>query len=309
MGKFIKNILLLIIPFITYTILVLLIDPYNYINSSSLIDENLKKSIAEHIEPHLFKLISFDNNPKPNISLGDSRANGIFNCTKTSNFADISYGGGSINEMIQTFWYVADNFKLDTVIMGINFNLYNKYNTRFWVEETIERKSNFFKYFFNRYTFQSTILILKSVFSHKEISLGKPHLTKEEFWQYQLNVTAKKFYEKFSMPDNYYFELERISKYCRENNIKIIFWIPPTHMEFQDRIKDFNLIEQEKKFKEELKTLADLYDFDFPSELTYNRDNFSDPMHFNNEVREAICNEILTNKPHYARFYPRMLLP
>jgi hypothetical protein len=284
-----------------YAILILIIDPYNFLGRS-LIDSNLKRNISLNIEPHLYKLLEFKNAPKSNLVLGDSRSEGLFNTPETSNFINLAYGGGSVNEMIQTFWYIAEKNKLDTVLIGINFNLYNKYNTRFWIEETIKRKSNFFSYAFNRYSLEATFLIIKALVIKEEITLGKPQISREEFWQYQLNQTATKFYTQFLMPDNYYKELVKISRYCNENNIKIIYWIPPTHVEMQDRIKDFDLVEKEKIFKKELQTLGDLYDFDFPSELTKNKNNFSDPMHFNTKVAKIICDEIFKNKIQFSRY-------
>ncbi len=302
MKRFIKNCILLAIPFILYLFLIVIIDPFNYINSFRIIDSKNKEEISAGIEPHMYKIIEFQNNPKRNIVLGDSRTNGLFSCIESEEWSNLAYGGGSLKEMIQTFWWVTNEIKLDTVIMGINLNLYNKYNKRFWVEETLERNKSFFSYAFSKYVFHSTFLIIKSYFSKNVISIGKPQQSKDEFWKFQINQTATKFYEHFDYPDNYFKSLKEISIFCIQNNIKLIFWIPPTHIDFQKRKIDFGIEKFDEKFVTDLQSLGDLYDFDYYSELTQNKSYFRDPMHFNHEVGEIIYREIFFNSPHYSRY-------
>lgn len=288
-------------PFIFYALAIIIIDPYNYLGIS-LIPPSSKKEVAEQIQPHLFKLIDYTRSPKHNIALGDSRTNALFHSIELNNYYDLAYGGGSLNEVIKTFWYVTDKVKLDTVLIGINFNLYNKYNTRFWVEETIERKKNYFSYAFNNYTYQSAFKILRKEWFDEQIEIGKPDMTKEEFWDYQINVTAEKFYSQYLYPDNYFKELKKISEYCKAEKINLIIWIPPTHIDFQNRIADFGLNAEQERFKLQLQQIADVFDFDYDSELTRDSSNFKDPLHFTEEVGKQIYHEIFNGQLKYARY-------
>jgi hypothetical protein len=301
MKKIIKELLFFSTPFIFYALAIIIMDPYNYLGVSSVIPPS-KRKVAEQIQPHLFKLIEFTRSPKHNIALGDSRTNALFHSVDLGNYYDLAYGGGSLNEVIKTFWYVTDKVELDTVIIGINFNLYNKYNTRFWVEETIERKKNFFSYAFNNYTYQSAFKILRTTLFDEQSEIGKPEMTKEEFWDYQIRVTAEKFYSQYLYPDNYFNELKRISDYCKAKGIHLMIWIPPTHIEFQNRINDFSLSEEQERFKRQLQQIADVYDFDFDSELTRDSSNFKDPLHFTDEVGNQIYREIFKRQLKYARY-------
>ncbi len=301
MKKITKELLLFSIPFILYALAIIIIDPYNYLGVSSVISTSTKK-VAEQVQPHLFKLIDFTQSPKNNIALGDSRTNALFHSVELQNYYDLAYGGGSLNEAIKTFWYVTDKVELDTVLIGINFNLYNKYNTRFWVEETIERKKNFFSYAFNNYTYQSAFKILRVELFDEHSEIGKPEMTKEEFWDYQINVTAEKFYSQYLYPDNYFNELKKISEYCKAKGIHLMIWIPPTHIEFQDRISDFGLDSELAHFKIQLQQIAEVYDFDFDSELTKDRNNFKDPLHFTDEIGNQIYREIFKGQLKYARY-------
>lgn len=67
----------------------------------------------------------------------------------------------------------------------------------------------------------------------------------------------------------------------------------------------FNLTNENLRFKNGLKTLGDLYDYDFPSELTENKKNFKDPFHFNQEVSKIIICEFVNGKSKYARYIKR----
>ena len=250
----------------------------------------------------MFKLIDFTRSPKRNIALGDSRTNSLFNLTEFNNYYDLAFGGGSLNEVIQTFWYAADHTELDTVLIGISFNLYNKYNTRFWVEETIERKKNFFSYAFNKYTLESSFLIVKKLLLNEQSEIGIPQSTRDEFWNYQINETAEKFYSQFLYPDNYFRDLKRISEYCKKENIHLIIWIPPSHIDFQNRINDFGLTKAQEEFKNQMRQIADVFDFDFSSELTRDKSNFKDPLHFTDEIGHQIYREMFQGHLKYARY-------
>lgn len=307
MKRFIGTSIKFITPFALYLLLAVILDPFNYFNFSGGDNRKIRNDIAEQVEPHLFRIIEYEHHPRSNVVLGDSRSNGLFhkivtNKSNADQWSNLAYGGGSLQEMIETFWWATGVTDLDTVIMGLNLNLYNKYNKRFWVKETLERRKNFFSYAFSRYTFQAISLILKSYVTQEKIALDKPNVSKDEFWKFIVRERAIKFYEQFGYPDEYYRELKKISEYCAANDIRLIFWVPPTHIDFQKRKADFGLEASDERFVSDLKSLGELYDFDYPSELTTNVDDYRDPMHFDNRVGEIVYEEIFSGQPHYARY-------
>jgi len=302
MKKFITNCVLLGIPLLVYILVIAVIDPYNYLNLWKRLDQQVNDDIAQHVEPHLFKMERFHDAPTGNIILGDSRSNGLYARLDHKRWSNLAYGGSSLQEIIETFWWATKEVKMDTVIIGINLNLYNRYNKKFWIRETIERRKNFFSYAFNRYTFQSGLMILQSYLSDRPPVLYKPPGSKEEFWKYTISEMGEKFYQQFAYPQEYYSGLKDISEYCKRNNIVLIMWIPPTHVEFQKIKEDFGLGELDRRFVSDLRSLAELYDFDFPSEVTRNKEDYRDPMHFDVRVGEIVREEILSRSPKYARY-------
>lgn len=301
MDKFIKNITFFGIPIIAYLLIVIVIDPYNYFDTFKILNSKKKENIALSVEPHLFKIMSYENNPTKNLLLGDSRTNALAELIESSNWSNLAYGGASLKEMVQTFWWAKEVTSLDTVLIGINLNLYNKYNKRFWVEETLERKKTFFSYAFSKYVFKSMYLLLKSRYLKIEIQHQKPKASKDEFWEHQLSQTAKKFYTKMDYPETYFNELHEISDYCSQNNIKLIFWIPPTHVDFQKKKIDYNLEKFDQKFITDLSKLGDLHDFDYDSEITRNEKLFKDPLHFDRELGQYVYRDIFLNEQFFSR--------
>ena len=204
--------------------------------------------------------------------------------------------------MVDSFWWVAEKYPLDTVLMGISFHLYNKLNRRFWVEETLSRKKNVFAYAFNRFTFSASFLTLKSLVNPENTGNNIP-LTKEEFWDFQLNFISKKYLGKYLYPDNYYHELKEISAFCNSNNIKIIIWIPPYWSGFRNKITEYRLDLENEHFLQDMISLGEVYNYDYDSEFSSNVQNFTDPLHFNENITPGIVNELLSNKPGLSRHY------
>lgn len=303
MKRFYKTILIFLIPFFIYLLLVVIIDPYNYLSLFPFLDSYKKNEIAENIENHLYYIINYQNNPSKNIILGDSRSQLLIHLLESETWKSLAYGGGTLKEMIQTFWWVVEHNKLDTVLMGINLNLYNKYNKRFWVEDILEIRKNFISYAFCSYTYKSIVQFLKYSLSNREITLGIPDMSKEEFWDFQINQTAKKYFERYEYPDEYYANLKSISEYCLKHNIKLIFWIPPTHIEFQKRKEDFNLQKYDSLLVSDLKSLGEQHDFNYISKLAVNKENFGDPLHFNGNVDTIIFSELFSNTGNFSKYY------
>jgi len=305
---FIKKNVLFSIPIFIWIFIVIVIDPFNYLKFGlKTINYSSKRAISGVLNRPLFQLLEYKNNPSPNILLGDSRANSLktIKIRKYSgmDFANLAYGGGSINEAIITFWEAANTIELKNVYIGLNFSDYNMLLNRDRVTEALEIKNNFLTYCFSLYTFESSFLIIRHLLTKEEIILGKPSVTKEDFWKFQLNVASKEGYGTYKYPHKYFSELKKISDYCVKNRIKLIFFIPPTHVDLQNKIKEYNLQFYEENFKADLKRLGDVYDFDYPNDITRNTDNFRDPFHCNDSIGEIVVKEIFNPKENkYAKY-------
>lgn len=306
MKAFLKKTILFSIPLILYFLLVIYVDPYNIIreeHNSKL--KELKSQISYKLNYTLYKLPLYKRKPTDIVILGDSRANQLkpitFERLLNINTTNLAYGAGTLSEVIQTFNYIKDIHSLKQVYIGINFNMYNNFPNRNRVNGALKKMESTHSYLVSKVCLKSTFLMLKSFITNKEIKLGMPLETKSEFWKWQMETNLPAFYSNYEYPSIYYEGLKEISNYCKENNIKLIFFIPPTHIEQQQAVINFDLAEEEIRFRSDIKKLGVLYDFDYPNEITKNKANFSDPLHPIDSIVEIVTQEIVTGNLKYAR--------
>lgn len=308
MKCFFLRVLLFLVPILLYIFFVVYIDPYNILfseNNPKL--SELESQISYKINYPLYKLKAYSDNPTDIILLGDSRTDKlnteIFDGLTKMKSTNLAYGGGTLPEIVETFWYATKFHELKVVFIGVNFNLYSEDNNMNRVNEASELLISPLSYLFSRYCFKSTFLIIKSLITNDETNIEKPNLNKAEFWKYQLESSANNFYRAYKYPKRYFTHLLEISNYCDKNNIKLIFFIPPTHVDLQQKVNEFNLVSEENIFKSDLSELGVLYDFDYPNEITKNSDNFTDPFHYNDTIASIVIEEIVTGNIKYARIY------
>lgn len=283
MKKFILKLLFFLIPFPIYIALVIFIDPFNYVGISNFISQETKENTSEKILPQLWKLIEFERITTSKIILGDSRAGRIHSDNleriKSISIYNLAYEGASLLDMIETFWIATEIQDLEEVYFSINFNLYNGFERRNRVEQAESIMKNVFTYSFNKIVFWSMIENIKKEFFVKDYKVGVPNMSHAELWEYEINVISKRFYNKYKYPEDYYKKLLSIANYCKQNDIKFTIFIPPTHIELQQRISDFNLEEENKRFLIDISILGEVLNFDIESDFTMNKKNFADPFH------------------------------
>lgn len=299
MKKLFIKLVLFSIPFVIYLSIASIVDPFSYFTSNDIVKIELKDKISNSVSPHLYKMIAFENIPTTNIILGDSRSNRLYETisTHSNKWSSLSYGGASLSEVLDTFeWLVIKNFKIDTLLVGINFNQYNMYNKRMWVEETIERKSNPFSYLFSSYTARSTFLILKDLITNESDTIGKPKVSRAKFWDATVKNYGTKYYAQYAYPENSLQRISAMALYCKQKNIELIFWIPPCAKEINDILDEYDLTAENEQFINDIKSLGKLYNFNSIESITSQRNNFTDPSHFNKEIGEKIYQQIFKNK-------------
>lgn len=310
MRNFLKLLFTFCVPACCFVLAIAIIDPFSYFQKASAPGvSDLKEKVALKVNPRLAKWIKFKKHPSEIIILGDSRSDQLkasyFEENLKEPVVNLSYGGGTLSEMIETFKEIVKIKRIKKVYIGISFNLYNARNSMNLVPEAIETSGSIPAYLSSKFCIRASMEYLKAITSNQS-EIESPPFTKDEFWDYQLYSAAANFYRAYSYPQEYFNGLKSVSDYCFENNIKLIFVIPPTHIQLQKRIHDFQLTDQEKKFKSDLKQLGDVFDYDYPSELTNSKLNFVDPFHSIDSISRIVVNEITTGKIKYGRHYAKL---
>lgn len=279
-----------------------IVDPYNV---NCVFDFGLNKTIADDENHRIWKLAKFynskeySNHMKQNLILGDSRGRRI-DAKKIEEitgeiYTNLAYGGGTAYEMVDTFWHVVSQVPLQRVYFCMNFNLYNQYNHMNLVPEAINILSDPTHYYYSHFVSKTSWKLVSDKLE-RVAHAAKPSMTREEFWEHQLNVSAKGFYGRYKYPEDLYLHLLKIRSYCEANNIEMVFIIPPTHTDLQARIRDFGLEKEEARFKDDLRHLGVVYDFDIDVPQNRNKENYADPFHAKANVFDEVIETVWRGK-------------
>jgi hypothetical protein len=300
-------------PFCLYALFMLFADPFDFIGAPSLVPEEVKARTASQLNPCFWKMRQFERDPAANILLGDSRMNAIsadkLRELTGEDYYNFGYGGGSLQEAVDTFWFAAERVKLRRVYIGLHLSTYNDYNytERTKLYETVARNPAL--YFVNRTVLQAALYDTYSHFAGTDLRLGAPTVDREAFWRDYLDNVLGGYYSNYVHPERYQRELTRIARYCRENGVELTFVIFPSHVEAQRRIRDFHLERESLAFRRDLASLATTYDFDYENEITTRRENYTDPVHTVRPVNELLMSEIWLDQPRIGRKYGPLMPP
>ncbi len=283
MALFFKRTLLFLLPLVVLVGVIVLADPYNYYRAESFVPSSVKLGTSYRFHYPLWKCNDFRNHPEPNIVIGDSRTD-ILGTSKIDSITgekwfNFAYGGASMPEIIQTFWYATQQTTLKKVYLGMNFNLFNAYKTMDRVTEAKRIMDEPMLYPFNKTVVKAFLYNVYYAVTGGEPKVEVPDMTPDEFWTFQLTKSAENYYGTFKLSQDFINGLRDIASHCKKYDIELRFFIPPTHTDLQKRIDDFGLRKYETWWKKDLATIAPIVDMDTVNDFTSNRANFKDPYH------------------------------
>lgn len=275
-----------------------IVDPFN---TNKLFNFGFDKPLiaVEGINNRIYKMQAFTKKPTENILLGDSRIRNLNQelIEKVSNekYFNLGYGGATLYEVIDTFWFATQKTKLKNVYIGINFNLYSYNNKRNLIPEASKLiKMEYLSYL----CFYVTKLSVQNIiykFTKINPTDDKPKMSKADFWEKQLDLDTRGFYNNYKYPNNLLNELIKIKDYCDKNDINLIFIIPPTHVDLQNEVSTYSLENEYVKYKNDLKSITKTIDFDYPNKWTKNYDLFLDPYHADKQIKNIFIRDIFSN--------------
>lgn len=306
--KLITNCCIFSIPIFIWVLTLLLIDPFNYFSNNKVVDEQTKLQSARKLNSLLYNTIAFKNNPTPNVIIGDSRIKRLpikeIKNINGDEYFILHSNAAKLNEIIDLFWLCNDFTKLENVLLGINFNLYNEYAYANRVQEVKEINSNPLLYIFNGSVLEITFKIIfnqitglgfpnisRNIMLKKAMD-GKSTLDKQAWWNFNINTVAKNQYSKYKYPKELKDRLEEVSAYCLKNNIKLTLLNVPHHKDYRKRVIDFKLEEEEKIYKNDITNIGNVIDYDYTNSITECKKCFTDPIHTNDSINLIIVKEI-----------------
>lgn len=294
MDKFLKKTALLALPLFLWAAFVLMVDPFNYFENHWVDDQS--KQGAQKLNTLLYRTLDYMNDPCENMLIGDSRTNALpidsIQEITGKDWKKLNTNAAKLNEIFDLFYMANERKKINHVVIGVNFNMFNKFGYKDRVSGLKKMMDNPLMYLFNKDVGEATFLSVKQMLSGDTVS-ATPQMDKDAFWKWNIETKAMHWYGKYEFPDSLYKELLEFDDFTKKNKIEVTFIITPHHKEFRDRLVEFELIEEEKRFKRIMSQLnARVIDFDFENKITSNRSNFEDPVHYNHEIGELIVREV-----------------
>jgi hypothetical protein len=271
-----------------------IVDPYHFRRGwhPRLGEEEFAK-VADY---RLFQLRAFRKSPKPNVILGDSRSlrldPSLFDGGE-SQWANVSYGGGSASEEISTFRLLSRTTRLKTVIFSLPFNIYSANFDSFvdLVEHARLLLDNPVAYYSDPGVLKTSLMVLAAKVGNENATEAPP-MSPEEFWNFQLTKAADA-YSAWKQPVVLDADIPKVISYCRTHGIRLFIFIPPTHIDLQNIVGKEGLTAQYAAYKRRVRSWGvPVFDFDVPNELTRNRANFSDPYHFKKDIAPQLVREM-----------------
>ncbi|WP_298963100.1 hypothetical protein [uncultured Roseibium sp.] len=145
-------------------------------------------------------------------------------------------------------------------------------------------------------------LVLPAIHRHGGLGFGHwarywPEITIDrdlpQLFAKQVGTNGAADWRRFKQSDDLWEKVEEIARWSTENDVELIFLIPPTIAEMQRRISDFGLSTANHKFRERLSELAMVVDFDFDAPFTRELNNFTDAYHFGSDPARKIVGELV----------------
>lgn len=303
MGRLLLRTVLLALPFIVVAGFIAVVDPFDCFGFSHVVSDDIKINTALPLHNPLWKLQQFARAPVSRLILGDSSVAALdtdkirkLTGQPIYNFA---YGGGTLAEVIDTYWFASSKTHLDAVYVGIGLINFNEYQNLNRVPEAEAMLASPLKYLTNRIVLSASVLSVYSAVSGHTVKIGSPNVGREEFWQNQINESSAQLLHEYRYPEQIAEKLTAMAADCRKKGTKLVIIIPPTHLELQNKVLSLGRGPDDARFKSFVATLGTVYDFDYPNEFTSSRTNFSDPFHTVKD--DTVIQEVWGNRGEYSR--------
>ncbi|MCB2219256.1 MAG: hypothetical protein KQI35_02590 [Bacteroidetes bacterium] len=296
------------IPFLILFGFILVIDPYNFVNIFHVIDSENKQMVMNRNDESgprgnmLWKILHYKRKPVNNILIGDSQCRLISEDSLKKytheEWFNFCIPGASYETMFDNFWFAAKHGKLQKVVFEVSFMNFNKnrsYSLSHFARDFMKKPYLYFTK--KEILYDSWANLLYALTKDERIVQNSHEFAPEE----DMNVLADKrlelFFGNYIYPDQFSQELVKITNYCHQNNIQLVFLIMPTYMEVHHYLQEKGLIPMHQKFKAEIKGLSETIDYDVDLEVSKKRENFIDYFHPRPPILNRIAREVWGNLP------------
>lgn len=273
-----------------------------------------KDRVSAILDYRLYKLLAFRANPQPIVIFGDSRCDAWkqadFEAAGVPNVFNFAFGGGTLFEAIDAFWFATGTGRVREAVFCVPFNLFSDGNASNLFDQARNLAETPSHYYMSTFVTKASLQNLYTALTGELWRDEAPAMDRAAFWKHQLGseVTGV-YYRAWRQPVDLLARLEEVRRYASEHDIVVRFAIPPTHVDLQAQAAAYGLDEEVEAYRCALAKLTDLVDFDFPSPLTREAANFKDPYHLDETHERDVVADFATGSTRWSRHYGPAALP
>lgn len=324
MNKLYKRLSVICLFFIIYYTIFIRFDLYDFfgvrvkyfneIENTYIMDETGYRATKYNPYPTIKYINCLSDDKTYSVIFGDSKVFRVdvrnlarIEGNKDTNWLNLSYGGCPPEESILEFYYTAKRVKLDKVIFELDSKTLNTYYNMDRLSRVIDfsrwelYKSYFFDYYNNRMALETTLNYIKKKIS-KDVSIED--LTNQQDTYNKTIEEDRKATDVFEMNNEDIDNLIKIAKYCKGNNIKLIFFSHPINGRLCDEVpKNFEILKRADRLKKMLSSYATVYDMQYISDLSYMKDEWEDAWHYGEGICRIIENNLAGKNQKFMRIF------
>ncbi len=299
MKKLFFKLSIFLSPFILNALLVVIVDPYNFYNISHIIpDSDKKKCIGRTMETTprgniCWKILEYERNPTEEVLIGDSRMvhinNSISGEVLGKEVYNFSIPGANFMTIHDIFWEAIKNPNLNTVYVQISFLNFSKNVTYNLMESLDKYRKAPLRYLYDKDIIVDSWVNIYYSFSRNENFIDINYRERDvDNWGRSKMLSDRRL-DRYSYSVEYEGDLMEMERYCEENNIKLIFILIPTHVEFIDKIEEKGFINEYTTFKNFVQSLGQTINLKYMEES--NMDGilkYKDYFHYQPETLDSI---------------------
>lgn len=295
--RFLKFGLLFAAPLLVWIFVMVAVDPFDYFNLSRLFSEPAKVENAAALNSLTFNMLKEVHDPCENLLIGDSRAESLpleqIEQLTGRRYFKLAANALKLNESIDLFYFANQRQPIKHAVFTINFNEYNEYAFADRVHSVETMIHNPLIYIFDRNVAQAAYYVVKASLTKKKAFSSFPPMGPDEYWDYIVRVRGREHYERYRYPEALHQRMEEMVKFAQAQGTEVIFIVVPHHADFQKRVREFGLVDDYLQFKRDMSQLgARVIDYDYVNDITVEKSNFRDPLHYNEEIGKLIANEV-----------------
>ena len=303
-GKLFLKLFIFAVPFICIALVFVMFEPYDYWG----IFKDNRGYFAVTPVP---RMRGFMHSDATAVMIGDSRTEHLDmnDISAASEFTvlNLASGGQSLRESIDMFWFAVGERKLETVYFELSFYTMNLKYDHARMAEAIELATSTVSYITFKDT-QNNVKIglmeylLPTLVEPETVEAGEVKSKEQSMLDYAALINS--VCTDYVLNETAIERLKDVAVYCKENDIKLVFYVPPCHSTiWENVIEPLSLEDEMDMYKRELSFYADIYDMEYISAITENDAAFRDGFHFEGEVLEEYIAAICTGEGENLRVW------